>query len=175
MRVLITGKNLEITEGINEAVHRSLGKLDKFFKAKEITANVNVKTYAHEQKIEITLRIDEAHVLRQEVVERDLYLALDEAVDKLEVQIKKVKDRANKHHNDKQELLDFFSDLEDQKEKEKRIVRRKKLELKPMSEEEAILQFELVGHDFYLYFDADLETYKVIYKRTDKEYGILEV
>lgn len=172
MKVELLTKNVEITEGIKESVISSLSGLDKYFKEEELTAKVTIKTYTVGQKIEIELPIDKTHVLRQETVERDLYQAINVATTKLEKQIRKVKNRAADHENERQVLLDYFADFESNEEVSK-IAKRKQLELLPMSEEEAVLQFEIIGHDFFLFIDGRTDESKLLYKRKDGEYGII--
>ncbi|WOO87831.1 ribosome-associated translation inhibitor RaiA [Mollicutes bacterium LVI A0039] len=172
MKVELFTKNVEITEGIEENVKSSLSGLDKYFKDGELTAKVTIKTYSVGQKIEIELPIDDKHVLRQETVERDLYQAINVATDKLEKQIRKVKNRAADHQNERQVLLDYFADFESNEDVTK-ITKRKELELKPMSEEEAVLQFEIIGHDFFVFLDGRTSDTKLLYKRKDGEYGII--
>lgn len=172
MKVELLTKNVEITEGIKENVISSLSGLDKYFKEEELTAKVTIKTYTVGQKIEIELPIDKTHVLRQETVERDLYQAINVATAKLEKQIRKVKNRAADHENERQVLLDYFADFESNEEVSK-ITKRKELELLPMSEEEAVLQFEIIGHDFFLFLDGRTDETKLLYKRKDGEYGII--
>ncbi len=172
MRVELLTKNVEITEGIEESVKTALSGLDKYFKEGELTAKVTIKTYSVGQKIEIELPIDKKHVLRQETVERDLYQAINVATDKLEKQIRKVKNRAADHENERQVLLDYFADFESSEDVSK-ITKRKELELQPMSEEEAVLQFEIIGHDFFVFLDGVTSDKKLLYKRKDGEYGII--
>lgn len=172
MRVELFTKNVEITEGIEENVKAALSGLDKYFKGEELTAKVTIKTYSVGQKVEIELPIDPKHVLRQETVERDLYQAISVAADKLEKQIRKVKNRAADHEDERQVLLDYFAEFESNEEVTK-ITRRKELELLPMSEEEAVLQFEIIGHDFFLFLDGRTNDTKLLYKRKDGEYGII--
>ncbi len=172
MRVELLTKNVEITEGIEENVKSALSGLDKYFKEEELTAKVTIKTYSVGQKIEIELPIDGKHVLRQETVERDLYQAIDVATDKLEKQIRKVKNRAADHENERQVLFDYFAEFETSEDVSK-ITKRKELELLPMSEEEAVLQFEIIGHDFFLFLDGNTNDTKLLYKRKDGEYGII--
>ncbi len=172
MRVDLFTKNVEITEGIEENVRAALSGLDKYFKNEELTAKVTIKTYTIGQKIEIELPIDGKHVLRQETVERDLYQAINVATDKLEKQIRKVKNRAADHENERQVLLDYFADF-DSKEEVSKITKRKELDLLPMSEEEAVLQFEIIGHDFFVFLDGRTDETKLLYKRKDGEYGLI--
>lgn len=172
MKIELQTKNVEITEGIEESVKASLSGLDKYFKGEDLVAKVTIKTYSIGQKIEIELPIDSKHVLRQETVERDLYQAISVATDKLEKQIRKVKNRAADHNNDRQDFLDYFAEFETQEDVTK-ITKRKELDLQPMSEEEAVLQFEIIGHDFFVFLDGRSEETKLLYKRKDGEYGII--
>ncbi len=173
MRVELLTKNVQITEGIEDNIKSSLSKLDKYFKGEELVAKVTIKTYSIGQKIEIELPIDESHVLRQETVERDLYQAIDLATDKLEKQIKKVKNRAQDHVNERKEFLDYFAEFEVKQEEVSKITKRKELDLQPMSEEEAILQFEIIGHDFFVFLDGRTDETKLLYQRKDGEYGVI--
>ncbi len=172
MKVELHTKNVQITEGIEENIKSSLSHLDKYFKDEELTAKVTIKTYSVGQKIEIELPIDKKHVLRQETIERDLYQAINIATDKLEKQIRKVKNRAADHENEKKVLLDFFTEFETVEEASS-ITKRKHVELSPMSEEEAVLQFEIIGHDFFVFLDGSTSETKLLYKRKDGEYGII--
>ncbi|MGL4589315.1 MAG: ribosome hibernation-promoting factor, HPF/YfiA family [Mycoplasmatales bacterium] len=174
MNIQILGKNVEVTEGISARINEALSHLDRYSN-EELKAKVVIKTYHIGQKIEIALELDKSHTLRQEAVDRDLYLAIDVAAEKLEEQLRRIKDRLHNHNrSEKAELQKFFLELGHEPEESKAIVRRKEVELKPMSEEEAILQFELVGHDFYVFEDFNTDQVKVLYNRKDGEYGILE-
>ncbi len=173
MKIELLTKNVEITPGIRESVESSLASLDKYFKEIEPVVKVTIKTYSIGQKIEIELHIDEKHILRQEVVERDLYDAINIATNKLEKQIKKVKNRALDYPNEREILLNYFSEF-DSSTNQSKISKRKKVELSPMSEEEAILQFEIIGHDFFVFLDGQTNESKMLYKRKDGEYGIIE-
>lgn len=173
MKIQIVGKNITVTEAIEAKIKSNLSALDKYFNNADLNANVLVRTYPVGQKIEITINIDKDHTLRQEVQENDLYDAINKATDRLERQIKKFKGRIVGKKN-KIETLNLFAETTSD-EKIKKITKRKTIENKLMSEEEAILQFELVGHDFYLFIDAETEVNKIIYKRKDKEYGIIEL
>lgn len=173
MKIQIVGKNITVTEAIEAKIKSNLSALDKYFNNADLNANVLVRTYPVGQKIEITINIDKDHTLRQEVQENDLYDAINKATDRLERQIKKFKGRIVGKKN-KIETLNLFAETTSD-EKIKKITKRKTIENKLMSEEEATLQFELVGHDFYLFIDAETEVNKIIYKRKDKEYGIIEL
>lgn len=172
MKIDLQTKNVEITEGIEDNIINALSGLDKYFKEEELVAKVTIKTYSIGQKIEIELPIDSKHILRQETVERDLYQAINVATDKLEKQIRKVKNRAADHNNDRQDFLDYFTEFESQEEVSK-VTKRKELDLQPMSEDEAVLQFEIIGHDFFVFLDGRTDETKLLYKRKDGEYGII--
>lgn len=175
MKLNIRGSKLEVTEAIKNYLESKIAKLDKYFEEpEEITANVVVKTRGIDQIAEITIPIKKA-ILRAEESNRDLYASIDFAVDKLERQIRKNKTRIKQKAN--KENLDVFIDfeVEENEIEEQTIVKRKTVDMKPMSEEEAILQMNLLGHEFFVFKDADTETDAVLYKRKDGNYGILEM
>ena len=151
-----------------------LGKLDKYVeKSEDITANVVVKVRDHQDKVEVTIPI-KAFILRAEETQEDFYAAMDVVVDKLERQIRKQKTRLQSQHLKDRKVFNFALEEEEIEEEEEKIVKRKKVEVKPMNEEEAILQMELLGHQFYLFKDADTNLPTVVYKRKDGNYGIIE-
>ncbi len=173
MKIQMVGKNIEVTESIRNTIEQEMQVIDKYFLNKELDAKVVVRTYPVGQKVEITVFVDKDHTLRQEEVSEDLYVSIKEAVSKMERQIRKFKARII-DSKQKRELLNVFLDKE-VNEDLKKVTKRKSFEDKLMTEEEAILQFELSGHDFYIFTDANTEYTKVIYKRKDKEYGIIEI
>ena len=142
-------------------------------KSEDITANVVVKVRDHQDKVEVTIPI-KAFILRAEETQEDFYAAMDVVVDKLERQIRKQKTRLQSQHLKDRKVFNFALEEEEIEEEEEKIVKRKKVEVKPMNEEEAILQMELLGHQFYLFKDADTNLPTVVYKRKDGNYGIIE-
>lgn len=150
-----------------------LEKLDKYLdKSDEANATVLVKIRDHRDKVEITIPL-KSLILRAEESQEDFYAAIDVAVEKLERQIRKNKTRLQSQKlKEKKELVVDYSD-EDMEEPEI-IVKRKKVEVKPMDEEEAVLQMELLGHQFYLFKDAESNKPMVVYKRKDGNYGVIE-
>lgn len=176
MNITISGKNFEVTEGIRDAIENSLTPLEKYFNNKEIDANVVVKTYHVGQKIEVSLIINHGHTIRQEVMHEDLYAAIGMVGKKLDKQIKKLHSRVRVNKKHTHEIIPFLVEEIDGGKNHKSITRRKTIDNKPMTEDEAILQFEISGHDFYIFEDfqnGDLK--KVLYKRKDGEYGIIEL
>ncbi len=173
MKIEIFGKNIQVTDAIRNAIEDDLSVLDKYFANKELEAHVVVKTYNVGQKVEISIRMDKDHILRQEETKDDLYEAIRVASHKMERQVRKFKSRIV-DHKQKKHIMEMFLDQEP-KEDNTQITKRKKFDNKLMTEDEALLQFELVGHDFYVFEDANSQISKVLYKRHNGEYGIIEV
>ena len=172
MKYIIRGEKVEVTEAIKNYITEKIGKLDKYFqKPEEIKANVLIKIRGLEQIVEVTIPIKKI-VLRCEERNEDLYKAIDLASDKLERQLRKNKTKMMKQKKDITTEMKI-EELESIEEKEE-IVKRKKIEMKPMSEEEAIMQMDLVDHDFFVYKDIDTKKTNVIYKRKEGTYGIIE-
>ena len=172
MKYVIRGEKVEITEAIKNYIMEKIGKLDKYFQTPdEIKANVLVRIRGKEQIVEVTIPIKKL-VLRCEERDEDLYKAIDLASDKLERQLRKNKTKMMKQKKDITKEM-RFEELEPIETKEE-IVKRKKVEMKPMNEEEAIMQMDLVDHDFFVYKDIDTKSINVIYKRKDGTFGIIE-
>ena len=175
MKFIIRGKNLEVTDSIKSYIEEKIGKLDKYFeKPGELTANVIVRVKGKDQIVEVTIPAKKI-ILRGEESSEDLYASIDLVSDKLERQIKKNKAKMN-NMKGKKMVAEFNFDVVDalEDEKEKLIAKRKDLEMKPMSEEEAILQMELLGHQFYMYKDSNTNKTAVVYQRNDGNYGVIE-
>ena len=176
MEIVIHGDKLKVTQAMNDYIKEKLGKLDKYLKDTDsVRANVIVKVKNHEQKVEITIPL-KSYILRTEESKEDFYAAIDKATDKLERQIRKNKTRimSKKSKIDYDFALSEIEAADDYKEEESKIIKRKKLDIKPMDEEEAILQMELLGHQFYVYKDSNTDKMAVIYKRNDGNYGVIE-
>ena len=173
MKYQIIGKNIEVTEGISSAIKRKVAKMDKYFENPDmVECRAVVRSYKNEAKVEITLRNNDI-IFRAEVKDADLYAAIDLVIDVLERQIRKNKTRLKAKYK-KEVLPDFIFDFEvTEEENEDKIVKRKKIDVKPMDEEEAILQMELLGHDFYVFNNIDEECISVLYRRKDGNYGII--
>ena len=174
MKYNIRGEKVEITPAIKSYIEEKIGKLDKYFEnADDITANIVVKIRGKEQKIEIT--VPAMHfTLRSEESHDDLYAAIDLTVDKLERQIRKNKTKINSKIK-KNVIQNFELDLEDSfEDSETEILKRKKVDMKPMSEEEAILQMNMLGHSFFVFKNAENSSICIVYLRKDGNYGIIE-
>ena len=150
MKITLRGKNIEITEAIEEKVSEKLSKLDKYFIVSEnVEAKVLVRTYPYGQKIEVTIPTEYV-LLRAEVVDQDLYNAIDLVIDKLEGQIRKYKTRLNRKSKDNKLAFNLASIEPLEEEEEDVLVKTKTITPKPMDMEEAIMQMELIGHSFFV-------------------------
>ena len=171
MEILIRGTKLEITDSMKDYVKEKLSKLDKYLVDQKAKANVLVKVNNYLQKVEVTIPL-KTLILRAEEEQQDFYAAVDLVINKLERQIRKNKAKLQKR--DKAKTKEFNIDDIIPIEENQKIVKRKKIDVKPMSNEEAILQMELLGHDFYVYKDSDTNNTCVLYKRKDGGYGVIE-
>ena len=172
MKCNIRGEKIEITESIKDYVNEKLKRLDRYFEKDDTPCTVKIHVKNEEQTIEITVPTSK-FTLRAEQSNTDLYSAIDLVTDKLERQIAKNKAKLNKKYKQSPSFemnLDFETDEE---EDELPIVKRKRLSMKPMGEEEAILQMQLLGHDFFIFDNIDCECISVIYKRKDGKFGII--
>ena len=171
MRIDIRGDKVKITEAIKSQIEEKLGKLDQYFEnPEELKAYVVVRVRNKEQIIEVTIPTPK-FTLRSETSESDLYAAIDLTMDKLERQIRKNKTKMRRKFKDVLQY-EMMIDIPEEEE-ESSIVKRKTIELRPMDEDEAILQMELVDHDFFVFKNVDTESVSVLYKRKDGSYGII--
>ena len=171
MRFNIHAKNIEVTDAIRGYIESKIGRLDKYFKDTDLEAVVNLRVRGNQQIVEVTIPANKM-VLRAEEKHNDLYAAVDLVSDKLERQIRKNKTKARK--NLKQTIVFTDFEVDASEDVDNSIVKRKVVDTKPMSEEEAILQMELIGHDFFLFKNDKTNELCVVYKREDGGYGILE-
>ena len=173
----IRGENLEVTEAIRDYVVSKLEKIEKYFQAdQELDARVNLKVYREKTaKVEVTIPLGSI-TLRAEDVSQDMYGSIDLVVDKIELQIRKNKTKIEKKNRVKSGAGKLFTDavVEEVATTEK-VVRSKTIDLEPMDLDEAILQMDLLAHDFFIYRDAEDNTTNVIYRREDGDIGLLEV
>ena len=176
MKYNIRGDKLVVTDGINEYVETKLSKLNKYFKEEDILANILLRVRGNSQIIEVTIPTDK-FILRGEEEDKDLYAAIDLVTDKLERQIRKNKTRLKKQNSIDNKYKEFNFEYiipEEETTEDEQIVKRKNIEMKPMDEEEAILQMNLLGHEFFVYKDINTNKVCVIYKRKDGHYGLIE-
>ena len=173
MKYIIRSAKMENTDAIKGYIENKLARLDKYFQdSDEIEANVLTKVNGKNQTIEVTIPTKH-FTLRNEETNEYLYDAIDKIVDKLERQIRKNKEKINKKVN-KTLINDFEYDLVDELSEDEKIVKRKNVELKPIDEDEAIIQMEMLGHSFFVYKDVNTNEVCVLYKRKNGNYGIIE-
>lgn len=171
MKCTYVGKNVDITEGMKNAVEEKLSRLGNYFDC-EKEAKIVMSTQKNNQKIEVTIYINDL-IIRAEEVNDDMYVAIDLIVDKLERKIRKQKTRLQKnyHKSIRHQEFEIYDDYIEEGSNE--IVKRKTINSKPMTDEEAMLQLELLNHDFYVYLNLD-GIPSIVYKRKDGNYGIIE-
>lgn len=175
MKFNIRGSKEIMDESVKSYIEAKIGKIGKYFEhPEEIIANVLVKTVGVQEAIEITIPIKKA-ILRTEVMHKDIYAAIDLSVEKLERQIRKNKTKIK--HRVNRENIDVFNDFTTTEEEQQEgiIIKRKKIESKPMNEEEAILQMDLLGHNFFMFNNNQTGKISVVYRRNDENYGIIEM
>ena len=174
----IRGENVEVTESIRDYVIKRISKLEKFFEDNvEANAHVNLKVYPNKTfKVEVTIPLPYL-TLRAEETSSDMYGSIDLVTDKLERQIRKYKTKVNRKSREKgYKNMDFVPDVEDEPVSDDlKIVRTKQISLKPMDPEEAVLQMDMLGHDFFVFEDAETTGTSVVYRRKDGRYGLIEI
>ena len=171
MRFIITGRNIDITEGLKSAVEQKLGKLDRFF-APETEVNVTLSVEKERQKIEVTIPV-KGNIIRSEQVSSDMYVSIDLVEEVIERQLKKYKNKiVDKQQNAAAFAQEFVE--KDYDDDEVKIIRTKRFGIKPMDPEEACVQMELLGHNFYVFFNSETEEVNVVYKRKGNTYGLIE-
>lgn len=173
----IRAENFEVTEAIRAYVEKKISKLERFFEdAPDANVNVKMKTYSDKTaKVEVTIPLPRL-VLRAEEKSEELYGSIDLVSDKLERQLRKHKTKINRRPRKGVDgiKVEATKTVENETEKEFEIVRNKQFQLKPMNSEEAVLQMNMLGHDFFIYNDADTETTNIVYKRRDGKFGLIE-
>ncbi len=175
MNIQFVGKNVEVTDALREVTEKKLSKLEKFFKD-EIEGTVTFSTEKNDKTIEVTINIP-GTIIRAEETSDDMYASIDKAVDVLERQMRKYKTRLQKKYREG-DTIRFENvrslEKEETEDDKPKIVRRKRFNIKPMNHEEAVLQMELLGHNFFVFRDGETFEMSVIYKRKDGNYGLIE-
>ena len=172
MNIIISGKNIELTDGLREAVNEKIGKLDRYF-TPDTDVNVTLSVEKERQKIEVTIPV-KGTIIRSEQVSNDMYVSIDLVEEIIERQLRryknKIKDRYQGGGGFKEEYIDNdYAEDEDIK-----IIRTKRFDIKPMYPEDACVQMELLGHSFYVFNNAETDEINVVYKRKGNTYGLIE-
>ena len=173
MKINVHGDKIKVTEAIKSYIEEKIGRLDKYFDSpSEIETSIVIRVRNNKQIIEVTVPTQK-FTLRAEEMHDDLYASIDLVIDKLEGQIRKHKTRLNDRYKKEPQIADFIFDFIEEEENINKIIKRKTIESKPMDEEEAILQMELLNHDFFIFRNLDEECFSVLYRRKDGQYGII--
>ncbi len=172
MRYLITGKNLEVTPRLREAVEEKIGKLERYFSS-DTEAIITMSVEKERQKIEVTIPV-KGSIIRAEQESDDMYVSIDLVEEIIERQLKKYKTRIIDRKQSATAFSDLFLSEEDEEESEIRIQKVKRFAMKPMDAEEACVQMELLGHNFFVFLNADTDQVNVVYKRKGNTYGLIE-
>ncbi len=174
MKFTIIGKGMEVTDQLRETVENKLGKLEKYFTS-DTEIHVTLSVQKGRQKIEVTIPV-KGQVIRAEEDSSDMYVSIDLVEEVIERQLRKYKTKLIARHqesgNFKQEFFEDTADTSD--DQEIRIIRTKKFGIKPMYPEDACVQMELSGHDFFVFNNAETDEVNVVYKRKDGSYGLIE-
>ena len=172
MNISITGRNIELTDGLKAAVEEKLSKLDKYF-VRDTEVHVTMSVEKERQKVEVTVPM-KGHIIRAEQVSNDMYVSIDLVEEIIERQLKKYKNKIADGKYGSGSLKDEFIEKEYDDEDEIKIVRSKRFDIKPMYPEDACVQMELLGHGFYVFCNAETEQVNVVYKRKGNTYGLIE-
>ena len=172
MRFIITGRNIDVTEGLKSAVEEKLGKLDRFF-AVETEVNVTLSVEKERQKIEVTIPV-KGNIIRSEQVSSDMYVSIDLVEEVIERQLKRYKNKIVDKQQNASEFAPEYIEKEYEDEEEIKIIRSKRFGIKPMVPEEACVQMELLGHNFFVFLNAETNEVNVVYKRKGNTFGLIE-
>lgn len=170
MKVAVITKNIELTNSLREIVEKKVSKLEKYFEP-TVEARVTLSVQKNRHIIEVTIPFNGV-ILRCEEATEDMYKSIDLVQEKLERQIRKQKTKLSRKNNESLRFAEINNT--DYKEDEGKLVKVKKFGVKPMNSEEAILQMDLLGHNFFVFQDSDSNKVNVVYKRKDGDYGLLE-
>lgn len=172
MRFIITGKNIEVTEGLKQAVTEKIGKLEKFF-TPETEVHVTLSVEKDRQKIEVTIPV-KGSIIRSEQISSDMYVSIDLVEEIIERQMKKYKSRIVEKEQGAATLQPEYAAAEADDDGEIQIIRTKRFGMKPMFPEDACVQMELLGHDFFVFRNAETDEVNVVYKRKGNTFGLIE-
>jgi len=174
MRIIVSGKNMDITDALRDIAESKLERIDKLF-GTEVDAQVTMSVEKNRQIVEITIPLKNGVLLRAEESTNDMYTSIDKSVDKLHKQLEKQKTRIEKRYRGHESIrVENIADVEEAEKRDLKIVKTKRFPVKPMDPEEAVLQMELMGHSFFVFGNSESEEVNVVYKRKDGNYGLIE-
>lgn len=172
MRITITGRNIDITDGLRSAVEDKLSKLEKYF-TPDTDVFVTLSVEKERQKIEVTIPV-KGNIIRSEQVSNDMYVSIDLVEEVIERQLKKYKNKLVSKQQNAASFRKEFIEKEVSADDEIQIIRTKRFGMKPMYPEDACVQMELLGHNFFVFCNAETEQVNVVYKRKGNTYGLIE-
>ena len=172
MRITITGRNIDITDGLRSAVEDKLSKLEKYF-TPDTDVFVTLSVEKERQKIEVTIPV-KGNIIRSEQVSNDMYVSIDLVEEVIERQLKKYKNKLVSKQQNAASFRKEFIEKEVSADYEIQIIRTKRFGMKPMYPEDACVQMELLGHNFFVFRNAETEEVNVVYKRKGNTYGLIE-
>ena len=172
MQYIISGKNIDVTEGLKEAIYEKIGKLERYF-TPETEVHVTLSVEKERQKIEITIPM-KGNIVRAEQVSYDMYVALDLVAEIIESQLRNYKKKLVDQQQTAASLSKAFVEEEIHDDDEIKIIRSKRFAMKPMDPEEACIQMDLLGHNFYVFRNAETDEVNVVYKRKGNTFGLIE-
>ncbi len=172
MKFIISGKNIDVTDGLRSAVQEKIGKLERYF-TPETEVHVTLSVEKERQKIEVTIPV-KGSVIRSEQVSNDMYVSIDLVEEIIERQLKRYKNKIIDKHQNGNYFRQEFIEKDYVEDEDVQIVRSKKLDIKPMYAEDACVQMELTGHNFFVFVNAETDQVNVVYKRKGNTYGLIE-
>lgn len=172
MKFIIIGKGIDVTPGLKSAVEEKLGKLEKYFTA-DTEVHVAFSVQKDRQKIEVTIPV-KGSIIRSEQVSSDMYVSIDLVEEVIERQLKKYKNKLSDSRHSAANFKQEYLENEYSDDDEIKIVRTKQFEAKPMYPEDACVEMELLGHDFYVFVNAENERVNIVYKRKGNTYGLID-
>ena len=172
MKYIISGKNIEVTDGLRSAVYEKLDRLEKYFN-EDTEVHVTFSVEKDRQKMEVTIPI-KGNIIRAEQESNDMYVSIDLVEEIIERQLRKYKTKLLVKHQAAVNLNKAFIEEQDEDDEEINIIRTKRFAVKPMDAEEACVQMELLGHNFYVFRNAETDEVNVVYKRKGNTYGLIE-
>ena len=172
MKIIISGKNIDVTAGLRSAVESKLGKLEKYFTVDtEVFVTLNVEK--DRQKIEVTIPV-KGNIIRSEQTSNDMYVSIDLVEEIIERQLRKYKTKLIAQKQSVGNFQPSYLENDDEEDEEVRIVRTKRFDIKHMYPEDACVQMELLGHNFYVFCNAETDQVNVVYRRKGNTYGLIE-
>ena len=173
MKFVIVGRNIEVTPGLRSAVEEKIGKLEKYFNP-DTEVNITLSVEKERQKIEVTIPV-KGNIIRSEQVSNDMYVSIDLVEEIIERQLKKYKNKiVDKQQAGNGDFSKMYVENDYMDEEDIKIVRTKKFDIKPMYPEDACIQMELLGHNFFVFINAETDQVNVVYKRKGDTYGLIE-